>query len=76
MVENIEIDMTRVQAISQKVQKLIMKKSKDPVEGLYALKACLYMMRCAMKSGGIFLDNEAELDAMLTERIDEAVNDA
>ena len=28
-----------------------------------------------MKSAGIFLDNEAELDAMLTESIDEAVND-
>ena len=71
MVKNIEINLTRVQAISRKVHGLIMKKSRDPVEGLYALKACLYVMRSAMKSAGIFLDNEAELDAMLTESIDE-----
>ena len=66
MVENKEIDMNRVQAISRKVQELIMKKSKDPLEGLYALKACLYMMRSALESAGIFIDNEAELDRMLT----------
>ena len=45
MVENKEIDMNRLQAISRKVQELIMKKSKDPLEGLYALKTSLYMMR-------------------------------
>ena len=73
MVKNIEIDMSRVQAISQRVQMLIIEKSKDPVEGLYALKACLYVMRSALKTAGIFIDNEAELDAMLTESIDEAV---
>jgi len=67
--------MNRVQAISQRVQMLIIEKSKDPVEGLYVLKACLYMMRSVMKSAGILLDNEAELDAMLTESIDEAVKD-
>ena len=30
----------------------------------------------SMKLAGFFLDNEAELDAMLTESIDEAVKDA
>ena len=43
------------------------------MEGLYAMKGCLYMMRSAMKSVGIFLDNEVELDAMLKESIDEAL---
>jgi len=73
VVKNIEIDMRRVQALSLRVEMLIMKRSKNPVEGLYALKACLYVMRSAMKTAGIFLDNEAELDAMLTLSIDEAV---
>ncbi len=75
MVKGVEIDMDRVEVICFEVQELVRKRSRGPVEGLYALKACLYLLRLAVKRSGIFIDNEAELDAMLTKEIDEAVKD-
>jgi len=70
MVENIEIDMDRVQRLSFKISRLVIKKSRNPLEGLYALKACLYVLRSTMREAGIFVDNEAQLDADLVRSIE------
>lgn len=75
MVQSIEIDWSRVQSVSLKINKVVRRKSRDPVEGLYALKASLYVMRCAMEHNGFKMNNEVEMDGFLMRMIDESIED-
>jgi hypothetical protein len=71
----INIDVHRLQKIGRKVNRLLKKECRDAVEAMYVLKAMLYLLRCAVIKDGIVLDNEAELDAELTDMIDKAVKE-
>lgn len=71
----VNLDVGRLQKLSQKVIKLLKKKCKDPVEAMYVLKAALYLLRGTLIEAGLALDNEAQLDAELTDMIDKELGE-
>jgi hypothetical protein len=71
-VVNIELDMRHIQKVAGKVLKLVEKECYDrPYDGLYAVKAVVYIMRHGL-SKVCFLDNEAQLDDALVKSLEEA----
>lgn len=73
--KSINIDINRLEKISRKVTGLLKKECKDAIEAMYVLKVTLYMFRCALIEDGVVLDNEAQLDAELTDMIDRAIKE-
>jgi len=71
----INLDMERLQRLSRRVSTLLKRECREPVEAMYVLKATLYLLRGAIIEAGIVLDNEAQLDAELTDMIDEAIKE-
>jgi hypothetical protein len=71
----LNLDVGRLQKLSQKVTKLLEKECRDPVEAMYVLKAALYLLRGALIETGLALDNEAQIDAVLTGMIDRAIDE-
>jgi hypothetical protein len=73
--KNVNLDVGRLQKLSLKVIRRLIKECKDPVEAMYVLKAALYLLRGSLVGAGLALDNEAQLDAELTGMIDKAVDE-
>jgi hypothetical protein len=71
----LNLDVGRLQKLSQKVTKLLEKECRDPVEAMYVLKVALYLLRGALIETGLALDNEAQIDAELTGMIDKAIDE-
>ena len=72
---SLKLDIGHLQKVGCKVTKLLRKECKDAIEAMYVLKATLYLLRCSIIEDGVFLDNEAQLDAELTGIIDRAINE-
>jgi hypothetical protein len=72
---NLKLDVGRLQKVGCKVTKLLKKECKDAIEGMYVLKATLYLLRCELSEAGVVVDNEAQLDAELTGMIDKAMKE-
>jgi len=70
---SLKLDIGRLQKVGGKVSKLLRKECKDAIEAMYVLKATLYLLRCELNEAGVVLDNEAQLDAELTNMIDKAI---
>lgn len=71
--ESVKLDIGHLQKVGCRVTKLLRKECEDAIEAMYVLKASLYILRCSLKEDGIALDNEAELDRELNNRIEEAI---
>ncbi len=71
----LNLNVGRLQKLSFKTAKFLEEECRDPVEAMYVLKATLYLLRSAITEVGVFLDNEAQLDAELTGMIDKAIKE-
>jgi hypothetical protein len=71
----LNLDVGRLQELSQKVTELLQKECREPIEAMYVLKATLYLLRGALIEAGLALDNEAQIDAVLTGMIDRAIDE-
>jgi len=71
----VKLEIGHLQKVGCKVTKLLRKECTDAIEAMYVLKAMLYLLRCSIIEDGIVLDNEAQLDAELTDMIDKAISD-
>lgn len=72
---SVKLEIGHLQKVGCKVTKLLRKECMDAIEAMYVLKAMLYLLRCSIIEDGIVLDNEAQLDAELTDMIDKAISD-
>jgi hypothetical protein len=72
---SVKLEIGHLQKVGCKVTKLLRKECADAIEAMYVLKAMLYLLRCSIIEDGIVLDNEAQLDAELTDMIDKAISD-
>ena len=72
---SVKLDIGHLQKVGCKVSKLLRKECDDAIEAMYVLKASLYVLRCSLNEEGIVLDNEAQLDAELTEMISKAIKE-
>lgn len=76
MVEKREIDISRLQKIGMEVVKLLEKRCYNPIEGMYVLKASLYILKGVTRELGICVENETEIDFEIIKSIDESIGEA
>jgi hypothetical protein len=72
---SVGLEIGHLQKVGCRVTKLLMRECRDTIEAMYVLKATLHILRCSLAEDGVVLDNEAELDAELTEIIDKAIKE-
>jgi len=73
---SVKLEIGHLQKVGCKVTKLLKKECKDAIDAMYVLKATLYMLRCELNEAGVVIGNEAQLDAELTDMIDNAIEES